>query len=269
MSEEAVVFRKPKARANVRKRERSEADGDEEASGSSGPGTTLEMMRELQRQRQRAKGVTLEAKGVVDEVEEALAAGAAQDQQGEHGLDSTFTSQTDSGEVDPNMLKYIEEQLHGEAASAAGASKAALDPEEAELYVTPAHLQRAVPGGSLAQAQEDPAQRWLAGIMEVPLSVEDKMNNLEEMEAAKRKMVEREAAKAAARRAGLEAEHQMTIPNNYNSNFHQHRRENAIARRPNGPGGNAGPVGGPDAAKMPSDGNAYGRFKAQVREQRR
>ena len=55
------------------------------------------MMRELQRQRQRAKGVTLEVRAMADAVAEALAAGGAEAT--EHGLESTFTSQTDSGEV--------------------------------------------------------------------------------------------------------------------------------------------------------------------------
>ena len=72
-------------------------------------------MRELQKQRQRARGVTLEAKGV-DEEADALADGAAVEEKVDHSLDSTFTSQVDSGEVDPNMLKYIEEQMHRDAA---------------------------------------------------------------------------------------------------------------------------------------------------------
>ena len=107
---------------------------------------SLEMMRELQQQRRRAKGVTLEPKAVLDEVEEALAAGAAAEDGGanNHGLDSTFTSQADSGEVDPNMLKYIEEQMNGAdgdpSKDGEKARSGVLDAEEAEMYTTPAHL---------------------------------------------------------------------------------------------------------------------------------
>ena len=88
-----VVFKKPSRRGNVRKRERTDDEAAAaEDEGASGASTSLEMMRELQKQRQRAKGVTLEARGVGDEVDEALAAGG---ETTEHGLESTFTSVVD------------------------------------------------------------------------------------------------------------------------------------------------------------------------------
>eukprot|EP00965_Chrysotila_dentata_P106674 3523511-Pleurochrysis_carterae.AAC.2 len=95
----------------------------------------LVVMRELQRQRQRTRGVTLEPKGgqEADEPQDT-----AED---DHGLESTFTAQSDAGEVDPNMLKYIEEQMRKDEADGAAAAKPADD--EDGLYVTPAHLQGA------------------------------------------------------------------------------------------------------------------------------
>ena len=246
---------------------------------------SLEMMRELQQQRRRAKGVTLEPKAVLDEVEEALAAGAAAEDGGanNHGLDSTFTSQADSGEVDPNMLKYIEEQMNGgdgdPSKDGEKARSGVLDAEEAELYTTPAHLLGVVPGGGAAQAEESSAQRWLAGITEVEVGVEDKMATIEATEKAKREMMQkmqekRRRAEEEARRNG----HKMEVPGNFGSNFHLHRREFAIKKKEEmgkgkgkgggrGGGGRGGGRGGEDrgARDLAGDAAAYGRFRANER----
>jgi len=229
---------------------------------------SLEMMRELQRQRQRAKGVTLEVRAMADAVAEALAAGGAEAT--EHGLESTFTSQTDSGEVDPSMLKYIEEQMRsggGESSgAAAGASLATLDPEEAELYVVPAHLRGFNPKPE-HNAVEDSANRWLAGIAEVPLGTEARMTVIEETEKAKRAMMAKREGKRA--HEPPQEGHEMIIPANFNSNFHQHRREFAIARNAASSHGRGGGRGGRGGRDMQSDGSAYGKFKAQVRNSHR
>ncbi len=237
---------------------------------------SLEMVRELQRQRQRAKGVTLEVKGMADAVDEALAAGGAEAT--EHGLESTFTSQTDSGEVDPNMLKYIEEQMHGGGGdgggAAAGASVPTLDPEEAELYVVPAHLRGFNPKPE-HNAVEDSANRWLAGIAEVPLGTDAKMAVIEETEKAKRAMMAKREGGARHRAPEPPQEgHQLTIPANFNSNFHQHRREHAIARKAlstsdRGHGGGGAGGGARGTRDLASDGSAYGKFKAHVRNSHR
>jgi hypothetical protein len=239
------------------------------------------MMRELQKQRQRARGVTLEAKGMMDEVEEALAS-APVDTTQDHSLDATFTSQADSGEVDPNMLKYIEEQMKGgggaEDSGAEGGERrvGALDPEEAELYTTPAHLKGAIL--KQANVQEESANRWLAGIVEVPLGTEAKMASIEETERAKRAMMERHASKRrAAEDEGTRAEHKMSVPGNFNANFHQHRREFAMARKGQhgnggrggggrGGGGRGGGGGSSGARDIAGDAAAYGRFRANERK---
>ena len=141
--------------------------------------------------RQRAKGVTLEVKNTSEaqgeEGEEAAA--AAED----HGLDSTFTSQKDGGEVDTNMMKYIEEQMQKQGGSSAAEVRATPDDEDG-LYTTPAHLIGKVQATE-AELQQEDANRWLAGIQEVALTAEDKMATIEQTEAAKRKMM---AAKVSA-----------------------------------------------------------------------
>lgn len=270
------MFKKPAARrANVRKRSVAEVE-DAEAEGAS---MSLEAMRELQRQRQRTKGVTLEAKGMLDEVDEALATGTEQaaSAAAEGGLDSTFTSQTDAGEIDVNMLKYIEEQMHGggDGEGEDGEKRRGLlNPEEAELYTTPSHLVGVVPGGAEADSTEDSANRWLAGIMEVPLGTEDKIASIEATENAKRSMMETHAKKRAFHeREEARGGHKMEVPGNYNSNFHQHRRENAMAQRAKFGGGKGGGKGGdrhgqttgPGAKGMATDSAAFGRFRAHER----
>lgn len=106
---------------------------------------------------------------------------------------------------------------------------ALLDADEEELYTTATHLQRArsarigreVADGQAAELED--AQRWLAGITEVPLSAEDKMRTIEQTEKAKRLMMQEQAAPKPAGK--------MVIPGNFNANFHMHRRETAITRR--------------------------------------
>ena len=235
---------------------------------------SIEMMRELQKQRQRTKGVSLEAKGVGDAVEDAL---AHEDDDGDNGLESTFTSQVDSGEVDPNMLRYIEQQMNGSegvdsSAGGSGAARPALDPEEAALYTTPAHLVGVVPGGASSRAVEESAQRWLAGIVEVSLGTEAKMATIEETERAKREMMAKRVSAAEFKQRDREREHQLEIPTNYNSNFHGHKREQFLAKQSQGFGAVApGASGGGRAGggrDMPSDASALGRFKTNESKRR-
>lgn len=226
------------------------------------------MMRELQRQRHRTKGVSLEVKGVGDAVEAALAGS----EEVASGLGSTFTAEADSGEVDPNMLKYIEEQMYGEQQSASAAATApVLDAEEAELYTIPTHLQGVNPTPE-RNAVEDSANRWLAGITEVSLGAESKMATIEATEAAKRAMMSKRFARQDEAHGEAAPAHKLTIPRNYNSNFHQHRREFAVAqseraaahRDAAASSGALAAAGGRHA--MPNDDKAMGRFKSHLRK---
>lgn len=238
---------------------------------------SLVAMRELQRQRQRSKGVTLEAKG-----EGGSEAPAEQDESGAGaGLDSTFTAQVDEGEVDPNMLRYIEEQMRkGGGEEGAGGAAAA---DDDDLFVTPAQLEeRIVRGRSRQRHREaghaagevEDANRWLAGIAEVELPAEERIANIEATEAAKHRMME-ERAKRLAQGGGPT----MSIPNNYNANFHAHRRETAQARQgagrgAAGRGAGATAVGrgskpGDGLRAVESDGHAFSAFKRNEYARRR
>ena len=271
----APVFKKPSARKNFRKRKVDEEEPADDAATAAGggPSNSLELMRELQRQRQRSKGVTLEPRGDQD-LEAAAAAGEAE---ADHSLDSTFTSQTDGGgEVDPNMLRYIEEQMRkegggggggGSSGGGGGDAAAAAAADEDGLYVTPDHLQERLLAKSAVQGKEiDDAQRWLAGIMEVPIGAEEKMEAIEQTELAKRKLMAQEAA--AGRRGGGP---QLSIPANFNANFHQHRRDAAQLKRdatkhlPKGPAAAAGTqldVQGPGGTERINVANDQARLEA-------
>lgn len=230
----------------------------------------------MQRQRVRAKGVTLDPSAIGGSGKDE-AAEDAEEAAGDGGLDSTFTTQADSGEIDHNMLKYIEEQMHGEGgasgdASGNAAADVALSAEEAELYVPPAHLIGVLPNGAAPTETEDSANRWLAGIMEVPLSTEDKIATIEETELAKRAMMDRIGTKTSRYEQDKSRDgHKLVAPGNYNSNFHQHRRENAIARREQFGGKGAGKGGGKGGGQkgIASDASVMGRFRAQERRKGR
>ena len=116
-------------------------------------------------------------------------------------------------------------------------------------------------------AELEDAQRWLAGITEVALSAEDKMQTIEQTEKAKRLMMQ---DKAAPKPAG-----KMVIPGNFNSNFHMHRRETAITRRAKQQGGGFAerptslPVDGPGGMRnvpVAGDQAAIERFRRYERD---
>lgn len=245
------AFSKPKGGRSFRKRK---VDADEsDAVGSAAPEqaepeqlSSLQAMRELQRQRQRQRGVTLEAKGELDIDEQVGRDGVANEEPGDVAavLDATFTQQTEAGDVDPNMLKYIEEAMgtrqDGDGDEAAGGAP---DDDEDELYTTPAFLQPKPSAQAAAQGDREDAQRWLAGIEEVALSVEDKLCNVEATERAKAKMLDKLEAKMRRgtthpqERSGgpggsANQRDQPALPGNFTSNFAMHRKSARTGRIP-------------------------------------
>ncbi len=97
------------------------------------------------------------------------------------------------------------------------------------------------------------------------------MAAIEATEEAKRKRASAAAAKQTARSHGNsdQASATMTIPGNYNANFHHHRRENAIAKRDQGPAHSAARTMPGGKNSVASDASSYGRFVANERNKRR
>lgn len=191
---------------NIRKRraldEQEElSDGEAAAPAAAGgqgsepaaPRLTAEDIRALQKQRQRRTGVDAAALMAAAEARErkgsGLTVGGPSAQQ--DVLQAAFKRERrlHSEEEDPHMKKYVEEQLakrmgrqlEDEAARAAAeeAARRAADP-----------LLAALPEG-LQKRQQDTelGPSWVAGITEVPLSLEQKLKNIEDTERAKKEML--------------------------------------------------------------------------------
>ncbi|KAL4434193.1 hypothetical protein ABPG75_000634 [Micractinium tetrahymenae] len=157
------------------------------------PRLTAEDIRALQKQRQRRTGVDAAALMAAAEVRERKGSGLTVGGPSAHQdvLQAAFKRerQLHSEEEDPHMKKYIEEQLakrmgrhlEDEAARAAAeeAARRAADP-----------LLAALPEG-LQKRQQDTelGPSWVAGITEVPLSLEQKLKNIEDTERAKKEML--------------------------------------------------------------------------------
>ena len=122
---------------------------------------------------------------------------------------------------DPNMLKFIENELAKRRAGAGGGdasgdgggdAAAAAKTDEERLWETPAELSTKKTEGA------ETADRWLTGIVEVQLPMDYKMRNIEETELAKQAMLERQRggdggdAEAAAARAALERQRSAAAP---------------------------------------------------------
>lgn len=231
--EEVAVIRKPKSRS-FRKR-RADAEPEPDASLEPEALSSLHAMRTLQRQRARARGVALDAKGELD-LEDQIGGESADEEPGDVAavLGATFTQQTEGGDVDPNMLRYIEEAMGKDPNAkpgAPGGTADALD-DEAELYKTPAFLLARKPKLSEQAADHEDAQRWLAGIEEVQLSTEEKLLNIEHTEKAKAKMLEKLESRmkrsvqggGGGGSFGGRGGGDSVLPGNFTSNFHHHRK---------------------------------------------
>ena len=140
---------------------------------------------------------------------------------GAQGLDSKDAQQM---LIHEQMEKYIAQQLEArralrqpQAPPASAAPAAHLS--DASLFVTPSHLALSTSSFDAAEAGE----RWLTGISEVPLSVQDRMKNIEATEKAKRRLAEVEQARLAKQTS-------LILPANYNSNFKLHKKEWEAAR---------------------------------------
>jgi len=245
--DEPVLMKpRPAGARSFRKRPApSDLGAEDSPVAEAGASTSLQAMRTLQRNRQRACGVTLEAKGEVDPEEQA-GAEPGEEEPGDVAavLDATFTQQTEGGDVDPNMLRYIEEAMGKDPSAEGGSAADALDDEEAELYKTPEFL-LARKNAAAKEDQEEDAQRWLAGIEEVEVSVHEKLYNVEQTEKAKAKMLDKLESKmrksavqqGRGEQTGGGAREATALPGNFGSNYHMHRKSFAMAQRPGGGGG--------------------------------
>ncbi|CAL5221323.1 g3497 [Coccomyxa viridis] len=171
-----------KKERNIRKRRGVDEDDDASEEEKVDVRKVLEDTKLMHKQKKRRAG--LDAARLLSE-SGAIQGGA----EGHHSeLMDTYIKETkrDDTERDPEMEKYIEEQLRKRLGkrrdSEEGEGEENGNAEEDDLYTIPANLQ-----GQKIKQQD--VSSWLTGIQEVPLSLQYKMRNIDETEAAKKRLL--------------------------------------------------------------------------------
>ncbi|XP_023549511.1 protein COP1 SUPPRESSOR 2 [Cucurbita pepo subsp. pepo] len=103
-------------------------------------------------------------------------------------LQDTFAQETAVMVEDPNMLKYIEQELakkRGRTLETVEGAENDLKQAEDELYKIPEHLK------VKRRNSNESSTQWTTGIAEVQLPIEFKLKNIEETEAAKKLLQEK------------------------------------------------------------------------------
>ncbi|KAL9261685.1 COP1 SUPPRESSOR 2-like protein [Drosera capensis] len=195
---------------NFRKRRIEEDDEpeDEEARYA------LEEVMLLQKQRQRKCGIPATIKPQSSHVVSKVSEKAEVDGEKEDlVLQDTFAQETAVMVEDPNMLKFVEQEL------AKRRGKNIKDPDQAEndllhaedeLYKIPDHLK------VKKRNSEESSTQWTTGIAEVQLPIEYKLKNIEETEAAKKLLHEKRLmgrTKAGSGTSSNPSEHQELYKN--------------------------------------------------------
>ncbi|XP_043720967.1 protein COP1 SUPPRESSOR 2 [Telopea speciosissima] len=177
----------------------------------------LEEVKFLQKQRERKAGIPavlkLQTAGVVPKLSEKNEGDGEKE---ELVLQDTFAQETAVMVEDPNMLKYVEQELakkRGKNIDSANQVENDLKRAEAELYAIPEHLK------VKKRNSEESSTQWTTGIAEVQLPIEYKLRNIEETEAAKKLLQEK--------RLVGRAKSELSIPSSYSADYFQRGRDYA------------------------------------------
>ncbi|XP_059625503.1 protein COP1 SUPPRESSOR 2 [Cornus florida] len=131
-------------------------------------------------------------------------------------LQDTFAQETAVMVEDPNMLRYVEQELakkRGRKIDEADQAGKDMTHAEDELYKIPEHLK------VKRRNSEESSTQWTTGIAEVQLPIEYKLRNIEETEAAKKLLQE----KRLMGRSKTES----SIPSSYSADYFQRGRDYA------------------------------------------
>ncbi|KAF3326074.1 Hepatocellular carcinoma-associated antigen 59 [Carex littledalei] len=213
----------------------------------------LEEVRFLQKQRARKTGIP--ALPTVSTGTGALHAGMSGGRGGEGGgeekeeqvLQDTFAQETAVTIEDPNMMRYVEQELAKRRGKEVDASEEEGKDQVDELYVVPDHLK------VKKRNSEESSTQWTTGIAEVQLPIEYKLRNIEETEAAKKQLQEK--------RLASKTKSDLSIPASYSADYihrgrdyaEKLRREHPESYKEHGPQSNEA-VGKPTEA-IKSDNN--------------
>ena len=164
---------------------------------------------------------------------------------------------------DPHMLQYVEAELAKRrqasglsepSGSAVAPSDAALaPPASASLWETPAAL------ASAPREEEESADRYLTGIVEVQLPAEVKFKNIEETERAKAELLKKQRRRDFRGGSGGGGG-ALAAGGNFSSNFVLHKKQLAAAQKHGARGGNA------STAMQPPPPHARGETRPQKRD---
>ncbi|XP_058114742.1 protein COP1 SUPPRESSOR 2 [Magnolia sinica] len=179
----------------------------------------LEEVKFLQKQRERKLGIpaisTVQTVvGVVTKPSEKTEGGDGE--KDDLVLQDTFAQETAVTVEDPNMLKYVEQELakkRGKSIDATDQIENDLKSAEDELYVIPEHLK------VKRRNSEESSTQWTTGIAEVQLPIEYKLRNIEETEAAKKLLQEK--------RLVGRTKPELSIPSSYSADYFQRGRDYA------------------------------------------
>ncbi|KAF3616370.1 putative myricetin O-methyltransferase-like, partial [Capsicum annuum] len=223
-------------RRNFRKRsivddgeENSSAKDNNESDDEQERRLALEEVKFLQKQRERKLGVPAissttsqvtaggggnsSSGGLVRKVNDK---GEGDGEKDELVLQDTFAQETAVMEEDPNMLRYVEQELakkRGKNVDVADQVENEVKRAEDELYKIPEHLK------VKRRNSEESSTQWTTGIAEIQLPIEYKLKNIEETEAAKKLLQE----KRLMGRAKTES----SIPSSYSADYFQRGKDYA------------------------------------------
>ncbi|KAM3358229.1 protein COP1 SUPPRESSOR 2 isoform X1 [Capsicum galapagoense] len=209
---------------NSSAKDNNESDDEQERSR-----LALEEVKFLQKQRERKLGVPAissttsqvtaggggnsSAGGLVRKVNDK---GEGDGEKDELVLQDTFAQETAVMEEDPNMLRYVEQELakkRGKNVDVADQVENEVKRAEDELYKIPEHLK------VKRRNSEESSTQWTTGIAEIQLPIEYKLKNIEETEAAKKLLQE----KRLMGRAKTES----SIPSSYSADYFQRGKDYA------------------------------------------
>lgn len=204
--------------------------------------STLEEVKFLQKQRGRRPGVVasqlaLPGGSVNPKVAEK---GEGEGEKEELVLQDTFAQETAVTVEDPNMLKYIEQEMAKKRGRELGIVAEEVKAPEDDLYITPEHLK------VRRRNAEESSTQWTTGIAEVQLPIEYKLKNIEETEAAKKQLQDKRPFVGRGRT-------QSSIPASYSADYFQRGREYAEKLRSDHPEAFKNKGGGEGAGRGPID----------------
>ncbi|KAL0800604.1 hypothetical protein Bca101_055779 [Brassica carinata] len=208
---------------NFRKRplEEEEEEDDQSKAASSEEEEkrrlALEEVKFLQKLRERKLGIPAlstaqNSMGKGKPAEKAEAEGEKE----ELVLQDTFAQETAVLIEDPNMVKYVEQELakkRGKSLEDAEEVENELKRVEDELYKIPDHLK------VKKRSSEESSTQWTTGIAEVQLPIEYKLKNIEETEAAKKLLQEK--------RLTGRPKSEFNIPSSYSADYFQRGKDYA------------------------------------------